>query len=75
MKHIETVPGMSTLQVAQRLGISQNMVWRLADRGRIAYRQTALGRLFDEGSVERLAAERAEQSRLDRRVRTPPVAA
>lgn len=52
---------MSTSQVARRLGLSANYVICLARAGRIPYRNSTLGRLYDVEAVERLAQERGVQ--------------
>ncbi len=46
-------------QVAQRLGISPERVRQLTKAGRLPCEVTPLGRLYREGDVERLSAERA----------------
>lgn len=51
----------STKEVARRLDLSGQHVIRLARAGRIPFRNTVLGRLYDVEAVEQLARERGTQ--------------
>lgn len=55
--------GLTTAQVARRLGLSQQQVIRLARAGVLEHVRTALGRLYNPESVERLAALRAKNGK------------
>lgn len=50
---------MSAGQAALRLGLSVSRVRQLCDEGALTFTPTALGRLIDTVSVERLAEQRA----------------
>lgn len=62
---MKTLDLLTTLEVAQRLGLSEDRVRQLADRGRLrAVRVGKTGiRLFSPDDVDRVARERAEQRR------------
>lgn len=60
-------------QVARLLNVSTTRVEQLADQGRLDFERTPLGRLFDAGSVRRLAQEREVQAERDARVRLPAI--
>jgi excisionase family DNA binding protein len=55
--------GISTGTAAQRLGVSQQYIWRLVKQGHIAATQTALGFLVDPEDLARFAAERAAKKK------------
>jgi len=53
--------GMTTGQVARRLGLSEARIGQLARAGRLPFRQTPLGRLFDRDAIEEIARAREEK--------------
>ena len=55
---ISVVDGLTTTQVARRLGVSPQRVIQLVRAGHLPHVMTAHGRLYDPAAVERLAAQR-----------------
>jgi hypothetical protein len=60
-KTTEPMNGVPTGEAARRLNLSPTRIGQLAASGKLAYTQTALGRLFDPAAIDALAAERAQK--------------
>ncbi len=51
--------GLSVVQAARALGVSEKNVRALCDRGELDYTLTPIGRVVDRASVEKMVEERA----------------
>jgi hypothetical protein len=55
-----TIPGVSPAAAAKRLGLTTQRIRQLLAGGQLRYVQTSLGRLIDEGDLQRLISEREQ---------------
>lgn len=69
MGGVPSAAGYSPAQAARVLDVTPQRVRQLADAGVLSCTRTSLGRLIDPGSVQALAAARAEKQRSQERER------